>query len=98
MIVRITIPGDSVKVRLDNTFRLGPAVFGRPASGHALVAPRSPPFKALTFGGNGSMTVTAGATVESDPIPFHVDASRTSRSVCSWPLPRCSPASTTTQS
>jgi lysophospholipase L1-like esterase len=76
MIARVTIPGDSVKVRLDNTFGLGPVVFGRASIGPRVrgAALATGTIKALTFGGNGSVTVPAGATVESDPIPFHVDA------------------------
>jgi hypothetical protein len=76
MIARVTIPGDSVKVRLDNTFGLGPVVFGRASIGPRVrgAALAAGTIKALTFGGNGSVTVPAGATVESDPIPFHVDA------------------------
>jgi lysophospholipase L1-like esterase len=76
MIARVTIPGDSVKVRLDNTFGLGPVVFDKASIGPRVrgAALAAGMIKPLTFGGNGSVTVPAGATVESDSIPFHVDA------------------------
>src|SRR6202047_1560952 len=68
MIARVTIPGDSVRVRLDNTFGTAPVVFGKatvalrergPAVAVGLVKP-------LTFAGKDSVTVAVGATVESD--------------------------------
>jgi len=76
MIARVTIPGDSVKVRLDNTFGSAPVVFGKASIGPRVrgAALAAGAIKTLTFGGNGSVTVPAGATVESDPISFHVDA------------------------
>jgi lysophospholipase L1-like esterase len=76
MIARVTIPGDSVKVRLDNTFGLAPVVFGKASIGPRVrgAALAAGTIKTLTFGGNGSVTVPAGAAVESDPISFHVDA------------------------
>jgi lysophospholipase L1-like esterase len=76
MIARVTIPGDSVKVRLDNTFGLAPVVFDKASIGPRVrgAALAAGAIKPLTFGGNDSVTVPAGATVESDPVSFHVDA------------------------
>ena len=76
MIARVTIPGDSVKVRLDNTFGLAPVVFDKASIGPRVrgAALAAGAIKPLTFGGNGAVTVPAGATVESDPVSFHVDA------------------------
>jgi lysophospholipase L1-like esterase len=76
MIARVTIPGDSVKVRLDNTFGPAPVVFDKASIGPRVrgAALAAGAIKPLTFGGNGSVTVPAGATVESDPVAFHVDA------------------------
>src|SRR6516165_7105306 len=76
MIARVTIPGDSVKVRLDNTFGLAPVVFDKATIGPRVrgAALAAGAIKPLTFGGNGAVTVPAGATVESDPVSFHVDA------------------------
>jgi lysophospholipase L1-like esterase len=76
MIARVTVPGESVRVRLDNTFGTAPVAFGKatiglrvrgPAVAAGLVRP-------LTFGGKDAVTVAAGATVVSDPVALHVDA------------------------
>ncbi len=76
MIARVTVPGDSVRIRLDNTFGTAPVTFGKatiglrvrgPAVAVGLVRP-------LTFEGKDSVTVAAGATVESDPVALHVEA------------------------
>jgi lysophospholipase L1-like esterase len=76
MIARVTVPGESVRVRLDNTFGTAPVVFGKatiglrargPAVAAGLVRP-------LTFAGKDSVTVAAGATVTSDPVALRVEA------------------------
>ena len=76
MIARVTVPGESVRVRLDNTFGTAPVVFGKatiglrargPAVAAGLVRP-------LTFGGKDSVTIAAGATVTSDPVALRVEA------------------------
>jgi lysophospholipase L1-like esterase len=76
MIARVTVPGESVRVRLDNTFGAAPVVFGKatiglrargPAVAAGLVRP-------LTFGGKDSVTVAAGATVTSDAVALRVEA------------------------
>jgi len=76
MIARVTVPGDRIRVRLDNTFGPAPVTFG-----NASIAPRArgPALaaglvKPLTFSGKGSVTVPAGASIQSDPIALHVDA------------------------
>jgi lysophospholipase L1-like esterase len=76
MIARVTVPGDSVRVRLDNTFGTTPVMFGKAtialrARGAAVAAGLVKP---LTFAGKDSVTVAAGATVESDPAALHVEA------------------------
>jgi lysophospholipase L1-like esterase len=76
MIARVTVPGDSVRIRLDNTFGTTPVTFGRvmlgprtqgPAIGAGLNKP-------VTFGGENSVTVRNGASVTSDAVSLHVDA------------------------
>jgi lysophospholipase L1-like esterase len=76
MIARVTVPGESVRVRLDNTFGTAPVVFGKatiglrargPAVAAGLVRP-------LTFGGKDSVTVAAGASATSDPVALRVEA------------------------
>ena len=76
IIARVTIPGESVRVRLDNTFGPVPVTFGK-----ASVAPRirGPALavgmvKPLTFGGKDSVTIPAGGSVVSDPAALHVEA------------------------
>ena len=75
MIARVTVPGDSVRIRLDNTFGTAPVTFGKATIG---LRGRGPAvaggLKPLTFGGKDSATVAAGATVESDPVALHVEA------------------------
>jgi lysophospholipase L1-like esterase len=76
MIARVTVPGDSVKVRLDNTFGAAPVAFGKTSIGPRIRGPAlaAGMVKPLTFGGKSAVTVPAGGTVESDPVAFHVDA------------------------
>jgi len=76
MIARVTIPGDQVKVRLDNTFGKTPVTFGK-----ASIAPRvrgvavaNGMVKPVMFGGKTSVTIPAGGTIESDPVAMRVDA------------------------
>ena len=76
MIARVTIPGDAVRIRLDNTFGKTPVTFG-----HAGIAPRVRGaavavglVKQVTFAGMDALTIPAGGTAESDPVAMHVDA------------------------
>src|SRR5258706_10662905 len=76
MIARVTIPGDTVRVRLDNSFGAAPVIFA-----HASIGPRvrgaalaAGLIRPLTFGGKNTVTVPAGGTAESDPAALHVDA------------------------
>jgi lysophospholipase L1-like esterase len=76
MIARVTIPGDTVRVRLDNTFgtapvELGKATIGLRTRGPAVAAGLVKP---LTFGGKDSVTIAPGASVASDPVALHVEA------------------------
>jgi lysophospholipase L1-like esterase len=76
MIARVTIPGDQVRIRLDNTFGMAPVTFGT-----AMIAPRvrgvaiaNGTAKPVTFGGASSVTIPAGGSMESDPVAMRVDA------------------------
>jgi hypothetical protein len=84
---------------LDNTFGLAPVVFGKASIGPRVrgAALAAGTIKTLTFGGSGSVTVPAGATV-SDPISFHVDAQQDIAVSLFVALPMCSRASTPTPS
>src|SRR6185295_4262801 len=76
MIARVTIPGDAVRIRLDNTFGKTPLTIA-----HATLAPRVRgaavavgQVKPISFGGKASVTIPAGGTVQSDAVAMHVDA------------------------
>src|SRR5262245_15119918 len=76
MIARVTIPGSSVRIRLDNTFGTSPLVVGR-----ATIAPRvrgpavaEGQVKPVSFKGQSSVTIPAGGSVDSDAIALKVDA------------------------
>ncbi|HEY4265217.1 MAG TPA: GDSL-type esterase/lipase family protein [Micropepsaceae bacterium] len=76
MIARVTLPGDGLRIRLDNNFGKAPVIFG-----HVTVGPRvrgaalaAGLVKPVTFGGKTSVTVPAGGTVQSDAVAMHVDA------------------------
>jgi len=76
MIARVTIPGDQVRIRLDNTFGKTPVTFAL-----ATIAPRvrgvavaNGTVKPVTFGGKAAVTIPAGESVQSDPVTIRVDA------------------------
>jgi lysophospholipase L1-like esterase len=74
-IVRSTIGGDSVRVRVStfgsSALTIGAAHLALRADGASIV-PESD--RALTFGGEDSITVPPGAVVISDPVALHVPA------------------------
>jgi lysophospholipase L1-like esterase len=76
MIARVTIPGDTIRIRLDNTFSSVPATIGRASVGHrvqgALLAAGSS--QQVHFNGSPSVTIPAGGSVQSDPIALTVHA------------------------
>ena len=74
MIARVTIPGDSVRIRLDNTFGTEPVTIGRAYIGHrvqgaALAAGSNRP---LTFDGASEVAIPAGGSTWSDPVRLSV--------------------------
>ena len=76
LIARVTIPGDSVRIRLDNTFGTAPVTFDKASIGVRVrgAAVAEGPIKPLTFGGKGTVTIAPGASVESDAVAMRVDA------------------------
>jgi hypothetical protein len=74
MIARVTIPGDAVRLRLDNTFGTEPVTIGKVYVGlriqGAAVATRSN--TQVFFNRSASMVIPAGGNVESDPVPMKV--------------------------
>jgi lysophospholipase L1-like esterase len=76
LIARVTAPGDSVRLRLDNTFGTAPVTFGKAAIGLRVRGPAVAVgmVRPVSFGGKDSVTIAAGATVTSDPVALHVEA------------------------
>jgi lysophospholipase L1-like esterase len=76
MLARVTIPGESVRIRLDNTFGASPVTFGKATigprvRGPALAAGMITP---VTFSGKEMVTIPAGESVVSDPVALRVEA------------------------
>src|SRR5213593_4027043 len=74
MIARVTIPGDSVRIRLDNTFGTSPLAIGKAYVGQriqaaALAAGSNRP---VLFRGSANVTIPAGGSVVSDPVSLKV--------------------------
>lgn len=73
-VARVTIPGDTIRLRFDNTLGIEPLRIGRGFVGHrvrgALLAAGSN--RALTFGGASEATIAPGATTWSDPVALPV--------------------------
>ena len=74
MIARVTIPGDAVRIRLDNTFGTEPVKIGRAYVGYrvqgALLAAGSN--RPLTFSQASNAVIPAGGTLWSDSVPLKV--------------------------
>ena len=74
MIARVTIAGDAVRIRLDNTFGTAPlsierAFVGQRIQGAALAPGSNRP---VTFAKASRVAVPAGGSVTSDPVPMRV--------------------------
>ena len=76
MIARVTLSGDAVRIRLDNTFGKTPVAFSK-----VTIAPRTRGaalalglVKPVTFQKTTSVTIPAGGSVTSDAVAIHVDA------------------------
>src|SRR5262249_10039309 len=76
MIARVTIPGDSIRIRLDSTFGTVPVNFGKASVGPRIRGPAVAEgmIKPMTFGGKDSVTIPAGASIVSDPVALRVEA------------------------
>lgn len=74
MITRVTIPGDAVRIRLDNTYGLTAVTIGSAWVGlriqNALLAAGSN--RQVYFSGSPSVTIPAGGSVMSDPVKLDV--------------------------
>jgi lysophospholipase L1-like esterase len=73
---RVTIPGQLIRIRLDNTFGPAAVTIGEASVAHrvqgALVAAGST--RRVTFGGSASVTIPQGGSVLSDPVALTVHA------------------------
>ena len=74
LIARVTAGGDSVRVRLDNTYgteplRIGSTSIGHRMRGASLVPGTNHPVR---FGGDRSVTIPPGGSVQSDPVQLAV--------------------------
>ena len=76
MIARVTISGQAVRIRLDNTFGTSPLVIGKAYVGQriqgAAVAPGSN--RPISFNNSAGVTIPAGGSVTSDPVRMKVMA------------------------
>lgn len=76
LIARVTIGGDSLRIRIDNAYgkaplRVGKAYVGLRARGAALVPGSNRP---LLFGGAEAATIAAGGSLRSDEVAMNVAA------------------------
>ena len=74
MIARVTIPGEAVRVRVDNTFGTAPLVIGHAyvgqrIQGAALAAGSN---RQIVFNKSASTTIPPGGSVTSDAVPMQV--------------------------
>ena len=74
LIARVTIPGDNVRIRLDNTFGATPVTIGRAYVGYriqgaAIAAGSNHP---VTFNGGPTVTIPGGGSIWSDPVRLPV--------------------------
>jgi lysophospholipase L1-like esterase len=79
LVARVTAPGDAIRLRFDNTFGTAPVTFGKVSAGPrqsannpASISPGL--LMPALFDGQSSVTIEAGGSATSDPIPLAVDA------------------------
>jgi lysophospholipase L1-like esterase len=79
LIARVTAPGDAIRLRFDNTFGTAPVTFGKVSAGPRQSANNPASLSPghlmpVLFDGQSSVTIEAGGSVMSDPIPLMMDA------------------------
>jgi lysophospholipase L1-like esterase len=74
MIARVTIPGDAVRIRLDNTFGVEPVSIGRAYVGYRIrgASLAAGSNRAVTFGGAPTVVIPPAGTAWSDPVSMKV--------------------------
>jgi len=74
MVARVTIQGEAVRIRLDNSYGIGPVTIGKAHIGWrrtgATIFPGSN--QEVTFKGAPDVTISAGGSVVSDPVRLKV--------------------------
>ena len=76
MIARVSIPGNSIRIRLDNTFGQAPVTIGSAFAGPRVQGARLAEGynKQVTFNGSTQVVIPVGGSVVSDPIGLRVFA------------------------
>jgi lysophospholipase L1-like esterase len=74
MMARVTIPGDAVRIRLDNTFGVEPLSIGRAYVGYRIrgASLAAGSNRAVTFNGAPTVVIPPGGTAWSDPVSLKV--------------------------
>jgi lysophospholipase L1-like esterase len=74
MIARVTIPGEAIRVRLDNTFGKSPLIVSRAYVGQRIqgAALATGSNRAVMFNGALGVTIPPGASAASDPVAMRV--------------------------
>jgi lysophospholipase L1-like esterase len=74
MIARVTIPGEAVRIRLDNTFGTSPLAIGKVYVGQRVqgAALATGSNRQAFFNRSGSVTIPPGGSVVSEPVPLKV--------------------------
>src|SRR5438132_402973 len=76
MVARVTIPGEAVRIRLDNTFGTNPLAIGRMYVGQRVqgAALATGSNRQVFFNRSGSVTIPPRGSVVSDPVQMRVDS------------------------
>ena len=74
LMARVTIPGDAVRIRLDNTFGTGPVTVGNAWVGQRIQGARlaEGSNRQVFFNESDSVTIPRGGSVTSDPVSMSV--------------------------
>jgi lysophospholipase L1-like esterase len=74
MVARVTIPGEAVRIRLDNAFGTSPLVIGKIYVGQRIqgAALATGSNRQAFFKGSGSVTIPAGGSVVSEPVQMKI--------------------------
>ena len=74
MVARITIPGDAVRIRLDNTFGTEPVTIGKVYVGLRIQGPAlaTGSNRQVFFDRSAAVVIPAGGTAESDSVTMNV--------------------------